>query len=165
MIKQYFTSFKVFTNKEIADFIQLFEVRSYHKNDFFVKEGENCNEIAFIESGILRSYYTSSDGNDVTYCFRFPNDLMASYSSFITGNASKETMQALSESDLLVIKKEVIGKLINNSHSWTKFLKMIAEQQYLELEKRVFQLQKDSAVQRYTSLLKNQLCSFAVSVR
>ena len=35
------------------------------------------------------------------------------------------------------------------------FLKLIAEQQYLELENRVFQLQKETALQRYTSLLNN----------
>ncbi|WP_257092961.1 hypothetical protein [Sphingobacterium sp. E70] len=31
---------------------------------------------------------------------------------------------------------------------------MIAEQQYLELEKRIFQLQKETALQRYTVLLE-----------
>ncbi len=81
---------------------------------------------------------------------------MASYSSFITGDPSVETMQAISDSDLLVVRKADMEKLINGSHSWTKFLKIIAEQQYLELEKRVFELQKNSAVQRYTSLLENQ---------
>ncbi|MNT99762.1 hypothetical protein D3C72_2426980 [compost metagenome] len=33
---------------------------------------------------------------------------------------------------------------------------MIAEQQYLELEKRIFQLQKETALQRYTVLLRDQ---------
>lgn len=37
-----------------------------------------------------------------------------------------------------------------------KFLKMIAEQEYLELEKRFFQMQRDSAAKRYASLLYNQ---------
>ncbi|MNU79669.1 hypothetical protein D3C71_692840 [compost metagenome] len=36
------------------------------------------------------------------------------------------------------------------------FLKIIAEQQYLELEARVFQLQRDSAQERYQSLIDNQ---------
>lgn len=35
---------------------------------FFVKEGEKCKEIAFIQAGISRSYYTSK-GKDNTYCF------------------------------------------------------------------------------------------------
>ncbi|GAA0878363.1 Crp/Fnr family transcriptional regulator [Algoriphagus jejuensis] len=156
MIQAYFREFDVFSEEEIATFIQLFERKTVSKNEFFVREGERCSEIALIVSGIFRSFYSSDKGDDITYCFRFPNDLMASYSSFITGNPSLETMQALSQSELFVIKKEKIEKLFSQNHSWTKFLKIIAEQQYLELEKRIFQLQKDSAAQRYKALLEHQ---------
>ncbi|WMN11548.1 Crp/Fnr family transcriptional regulator [Marivirga salinae] len=156
MIKEYFKSFEVFSEDEITGFVQLFEFRKLKKNDFFVNEGEKCNEIAFIKSGIFRSYYISPEGFDITYCFRFPNDLLASYSSFITGNASVETLQAISNADLLVVKKDAIEKIMHQSFSWTRFLKIVAEQQYLELEKRVFQLQNETAVQKYISLLENQ---------
>ncbi|MNE25562.1 hypothetical protein D3C81_1957450 [compost metagenome] len=65
-------------------------------------------------------------------------------------------MQALSPAELWVIKKSAIDKLAAESLVWTKYLKMIAEQQYLELEKRIFQLQKETALQRYTVLLRDQ---------
>lgn len=156
MIEAYFREFRVFGDDEIRDFVRLFEFRKLNKNDQFVKEGERCDEVAFIQSGIFRSFYTSDDGRDITYCFRFPNDLMAAYSSFISGSGSQETMQAISQAELLVIRKDKIDVLVTQSHSWTMFLKIVAEQQYIELEKRVFQLQKENAVQRYTSLLENQ---------
>lgn len=156
MIKAYFRSFEVFEEEEINHFIQLFTTRTSRKNDFFVLEGQACNEVAFIKSGIFRSFYTSANGDDITYCFRFPNDLIAAYSSFITGNPSLESMQALSPAELLVIRKDKIENLIKENGNWTKFLKIIAEQQYLELEKRIFQLQKETAAQRYISLIENQ---------
>lgn len=77
----------------------LFEERTLDKNEYFVKEGEKCKEIAFIQSGIFRSFYISEEGKDMTYCFRFPNDLIASYSSFISGLPSRENMQAISEAE------------------------------------------------------------------
>ncbi|MEY8759488.1 Crp/Fnr family transcriptional regulator [Chryseobacterium tongliaoense] len=156
MIKNYFRSFKIFTEKEIEDFLPFFEIRKLRKNDYFVQEGEWCKEIAFIESGIFRSYYISNEGKDITYCFRFPNELIASYSSFISGKASVENMQAISEASLLVLKKNKIEELVNKNANWILFLKLIAEQEYLELEKRFFQLQRDSATERYDFLLKNQ---------
>ncbi|MDQ1805113.1 Crp/Fnr family transcriptional regulator [Chryseobacterium sp. PTM-20240506] len=155
MIQEYFRSFNLFTELEIEGILQLFEVRRLNKNDYFVHEGDQCKEIAFIESGIFRSYYTSSEGKDNTYCFRFPNVWIASYSSFISGNPGVESMQAISEAHLLVLKKEKIEKLVNGNPKWVLFLKMIAEQEYLELEKRFFELQRDNAKQRYLSLLKN----------
>ncbi|RZF62580.1 cyclic nucleotide-binding domain-containing protein [Sphingobacterium corticibacterium] len=51
------------------------EYRTLNKNDFFVKENQPCNEVAFIASGIFRSYYSTSSAEDVTYCFRFPKGL------------------------------------------------------------------------------------------
>ncbi|GEN71194.1 Crp/Fnr family transcriptional regulator [Chryseobacterium lathyri] len=156
MIENYFRSFGIFSDHEIKDFLQLFEARKVYKNDFFVQEGDKCREIAFIISGIFRSYYIADNGKDMTYCFRFPNQLMASYSSFISDCLSRENMQAITDADLLVLKKDAIDDLIKDDLNWTKFLKMIAEQEYLELEKRFFQLQRDSAAQRYETLLGNQ---------
>ncbi|MDN5396337.1 MAG: Crp/Fnr family transcriptional regulator [Chryseobacterium sp.] len=156
MVEDFFRSFNVFSENEISDFLQLFEVRKVHKNEFFVQEGDRCREIAFIVSGIFRSYYISDEGKDMTYCFRFPNQLMASYSSFISDSPSRENMQAITDAHLMVLKKDAIDQFIKMDLNWTRFLKMIAEQEYLELEERFFQLQRDSAAQRYAYLLGNQ---------
>lgn len=156
MIQDFFHSFNIFSEQEIEDFAHLFEVRKVNKNEIFIQEGEKCKEIALIRSGIFRSYYISEEGKDSTYCFRFPNDLLASYSSFISGAPSVETMQAISDADLLILKKDKIDELVQNHPNWMKFLKIIAEQEYLELEKRFFQLQRDNAKQRYVTLLENQ---------
>lgn len=156
MIQAYFQSFHIFSEKEIESFLPFFEARTLNKNEYFVEEGAQCKEIAFIESGIFRSFYTSSEGNDTTYCFRFPNTFMASYSSFISGNPGVESMQAISDARLWILRKEIIEKLVDENPKWILFLKIIAEQEYLELEKRFFQLQRDHAKKRYLSLLENQ---------
>lgn len=155
MIKEYFESFRVLTEEEIETIIPLFVPRKLKKFDFFVQEGERCAEIAFIESGVFRSYYLSGEGEEITYCFRFQNELMAAYSSFITGNGSLENMQALCPSELWVIKKSKLEE-VAESPNWTKFLRIIAEKNYLELEQRVFQLQRENAQKRYETLLRNQ---------
>lgn len=156
MIHQFFQSFNLFSKNEIDNLLIFFKERKLAKNDFFVKEGGKCKEIAFIQSGIFRSYYVSEKGKDNTYCFRFPNDLLASYSSFISDQPSIENLQAIFEATLLIIKKEKIQELASKNPKWSEFLRMIAEQEYLELEKRFFQLQRDSATKRYLFLIENQ---------
>lgn len=156
MIEQYLQSFDLFSDEEINQLVQLFEVRHLNKNDIFINEGKISNEVAFVIDGLFRSFYISEAGKDITYCFRFPNQFIAAYSSFITGNPSVENIQAITKAQILVIKKEVIQKLSIHSLKWTTFLKIVAEQQYLELENRIFQLQRDSASKRYKSLMENQ---------
>ena len=49
-----------------------------------------------------------------------------------------------------------ILKLEQSSTNWLKFFKLIAEQEYIKMEKRVFLLQKESAEKKYKDLLLNQ---------
>lgn len=156
MLTEYFNALAIFTNAEIEEVVSFAKTRKIKKFDFFIREGETCKEVAFLVSGIFRSFYVSNEGEEITYCITFPNNLMSAYSSFITGQATPENIQAITEAEVLVIPKRKIDELVKENPNWVKFLKLTAEQQYLELEKRIFQLQRDSASERYASLVKNQ---------
>ena len=156
MIKNYLKLFNVLTDDEIENFIQLSTKRDLIKGDYFIREGETCKEVAFVLSGTFRSYYISDKGEEITYCITFPNNLLTAYSSFITGQGTDENIQAITSTELLIIPKNNIDDLVVKNPNWVKFLKIVAEKQYIELEKRIFQLQKNNALQRYTDLIKNQ---------
>ena len=156
MIKKYLKSFNVLTDDEIENIILLSTKRELNKTDYFIGEGETCKEVAFILSGTFRSFYISDKGEEITYCITFPNNLMTAYSSFITGQSTDENIQAITSVELLIIPKNKIDNLAMKNPNWVKFLKIVAEQQYIELEKRIFQLQKNNALQRYADLIKNQ---------
>jgi CRP-like cAMP-binding protein len=156
MITNYLKSFNILTDNEIEDLTNLSTRRALNKMDYFIREGEICREVAFILSGTFRSFYISDKGEEITYCITFPNNLMTAYSSFITGQNTYENIQAITPVELLVIPKNKIDDLVLKKPNWVLFLKVIAEQQYIELEKRIFQLQKSNALQRYTDLTRNQ---------
>jgi CRP-like cAMP-binding protein len=156
MIKEYLQSFNVLTDDEIENFIQLSTKKHLNKADYFIRENETCKEVAFVVTGTFRSYYFSDKGEEITYCITFPNNLMTAYTSFITGQSSEENIQAITPVEVLIIPKNSIDDLAMKNPNWMKFLKTIAEQQYMELEKRIFKLQKNSASQRYNDLIKNQ---------
>lgn len=154
-MQTYLKSFNILTPTEIDEFVASAVPRALKKGEFFITENSICKEVAFIKSGILRSYYTSANAEEYTYCLTFPNQFMSAYSSLITGNPTVENIQAMSDVDLLIIKKDVIDGLAESSINGLKLLKTIAEQQYLHLEKRVFMYQKDAAKARYLELFKN----------
>ena len=155
-IKNLLKSFNLLTDNEIDDFIHSSTNKHLNKSDYYIKEGETCKSVTFVLSGILRSYYTSHNGDDITYCITFPNNFMTAYSSFLTNEPTQENIQAITETDLLIIPKEKIEKLAHKSPNWVFFQKTIAEQQYIELEKRIFLLQGSNATKRYAELMKSQ---------
>ncbi|MBB5645249.1 Crp/Fnr family transcriptional regulator [Pedobacter cryoconitis] len=156
MISDFLKNFGILTTAEIEDFLHLGTIRNLQKGEFFISEGKSCKEVAFIKSGILRSFFTPESGEEITYCITFPNTLMTAYSSFITSLPTLENIQAVAPCELLIIKKAAIDQLSKSSLNWVTFFKIIAEQQYIELEKRLFLFQKEKAKKRYMDLLENQ---------
>ncbi|WP_316802197.1 Crp/Fnr family transcriptional regulator [Pedobacter nototheniae] len=153
-MQNYLKSFNILSSSEIELLMAAARPAILKKGDYFITEGKICNDVVFIKSGILRSFYTSRDAEEYTYCITFPNQFMTAYSSFITGLATPENIQAITRVEMLVIKKEVIDELAETSKNGLYFLKTIAEQQYLHLEKRIFMYQKDAAKARYLELFK-----------
>lgn len=154
-MQTYLESFNILSPAEIDVFTANATLRTLKKGEFFITENKICKEVAFIKSGILRSFYTSTSAEEYTYCLTFPNQFMTAYSSLITGNPTVENIQAMSDVDLLIIKKEVIDILTESSINGLRLFKTIAEQQYIHLEKRVFMYQKDAAKARYIELFKS----------
>ncbi|MGJ1197301.1 Crp/Fnr family transcriptional regulator [Sphingobacterium spiritivorum] len=155
-ISSYLKSFQLFTASEVDVIASHFKPKSLKKGDYFIREGNYSNEVALVVSGIFRSYYLTDNMDEITYCFRFPEELLAAYSSLIQRTPSLENIQAISNAELVVISAEDIRKLDDLYPGWIRFQKVIAEQQYIELEQRIFQLQRQQAIERYTSLLQNQ---------
>jgi len=156
MISGFLKDFNVLTDIEINNFLQMGKIRHLSKGDFFIREGKLCKEVAFINSGILRTFFTPESGEEITYCITFPNTLVTAYSALITSLPTLENIQAVSSCELLVVQKTDVDQLSQSSLNWTRFFKIIAEQQYIELEKRLFLFQKEKAKKRYIDLLENQ---------
>jgi CRP-like cAMP-binding protein len=121
-----------------------------------IEAGSTCDWIAFVHSGILRNYYVSSKGEEVTYCLTFPNKFITAYSSFLSGEPTFENIHAISDAKVLFIKKHHYQELIDSSKSWLKFSKIFAEQSYLLMENRLLALQMESAENRYRALITHE---------
>jgi len=80
---------------------------------------------------------------------------MIAYSSFLIAQSTQENIQAITQTELLVIQKDKVDSLAQQHPNWIYFLKTIAEQNYLEFGKRFFYLQKSDAAKRYADLMQN----------
>ena len=150
---EYLKQYNLFTDSEINEFISLATISTIKKGDFFIKNDEICTTLSFVNFGIFRSFYYSNNDEEITYCFTFPNSLLVAYSSFITQNKSEENLQALTDSEIISISKKELENLAESNNKWLNFLKIIAEKEYVELEKWIFNHQKSNAQKRYVDLI------------
>lgn len=154
-MKSVFQSIQNISQIELDKLENLITFRTLKKGELLLKENQVCNEIYFIKKGILRSYFFNHQGDEITNCFAFENEFMASFSSFITQNVAEENIQALAETELQVLSRESLEKLYNLGNHWQEIGRKLTEMEYVTLQKRMISFQKLSGTQRYEELYKN----------
>ncbi len=149
----YFKSLQILNEEDLQLLKGAIKPEKINKGEYLIREGGICKEVVFIRSGILRSFFTKPNGEEVTYCLTFGNNLMTALSSLIEGKPTHENIQSLTAMEIEIIKKDDLNNLVENNFGWMKVFKILVEQQYVELENRMLSLQILDAKERYEKLL------------
>jgi CRP-like cAMP-binding protein len=80
----------------------VFMEKTLKKGDYFAKNGEKAVHIGYLKSGVVRAFYTNSEGVDYNKHFFLPNSLVGAYASLISGNVNLIAQQALTDCQILV---------------------------------------------------------------
>lgn len=156
-------NFKTFLKKfaEISDFefeetIGFFQELRLNKDDYFVRNGQVCRQIAYIHGGLLRTFYLNDKAEEITSCFCMSNTFTTSYKSFILQQPSLLSIQAMEITDSLVISSENLEKLYRTSPVWQHIGRLVAEREYIFMEQYASVLNTESAKEKYLRLLREQ---------
>lgn len=128
--------------------------RSIRRHDFMIREGSIGRELGYIVSGEMRHFYTHAGEERTTY-FYFENSLVGPYHSCITGQPSRLSIEALSDTHLVVFPYSVLKKLFAESQAWNTFGRVLAEYLGMGLEDRMVGLLTLSPEERYIELLNS----------
>ena len=125
------------------------------KNQFFLIEGNHCNEYLFLEKGFMRAFAHDTEGNDVTTAFYSDNQVVFEVSSFFNRTISKENIQALTDSEGWYISYEQLNMLFHSLPEFREFGRSILVKGFAALKNRVLSMITETAEERYSQLLKN----------
>ncbi|MDC8101036.1 Crp/Fnr family transcriptional regulator [Chryseobacterium rhizosphaerae] len=131
-----------------------FNQKSLKAKELWMKEGAICHQIAFISSGRFRAYYTTGSGKEVTIYFGEEGSFISSYTSFLTQTPSLECVEAINASELLIINKKSLEDLCIIVPKIHILFRIIAENLFINLEKRTRNLLNQKAEERYEKMMK-----------
>lgn len=154
--KQFLKNIAPITDNDFADTISFFTKLNLQKGDFFVKQDKVCQHIAFIVKGTLRIFYINNKGEETTSCFCTENNFTTSYKSFILQQPSNLSIQAIEETELLVIDYNNLQKLYKSRPIWQNIGRTVAEREYIVMEKYASVLNNETAKEKYLRLLQEQ---------
>lgn len=155
-LKEFLQKLTPISDKEFDNSKDSFSEVHLKKGDFFVQQGKVCRQIAFINSGTLRTFYLNDRAEEITSCFCTENSLTTSYKSFILQEPSSLSIQAIEDTELIVIHYDKLQELYKTSMAWQNIGRQVAEKEYFIMEQYASVLNNETAKEKYLRLLNEQ---------
>jgi CRP-like cAMP-binding protein len=110
----------------LEKFLEVAELRQLKKKDYLIQAGAICDFVGLITDGLMRSF-VENDGEEYNTDFYFDNYFVSAYSSFITHTPTDHSIQAMTEVNLVILRKKQLEQLVASDPEWLKFGKYLAE--------------------------------------
>jgi CRP-like cAMP-binding protein len=126
----------------------------FPKGKSIVDISERCNNLYFIEKGLVRGYYFD-EAKEITNWFAREGEFATSFYSFIAKKASLETIQALEDCQLVQLSYTSLQNLYIKFPETERIGRIITENYYIKLEERILNIQFKTAKERYDKLVSS----------
>lgn len=139
---------------QLSNILSCFKPMSIKKNSTLLEQNAVANQLFFIKKGCLRLYYINEEGNILTRFMAFENTFLTSIVSFISRESSSEYIQAVEDSEILVITHNDFIHLRQTIPAWNDMYIYILEYGLTVINSKLNSLLTQNATERYLSLLK-----------
>lgn len=134
---------------EIVSILKSCKIKKVKKDEFLLRENEHCKHTFFVEGGLLRQYSIDDKGKEHTISFAPKNWFVTDRESVYFNEASVYYIQALEDSEVVLIDEDFFLKLSKEFPSFTDFNNRLLHNHIRHLQNRINMLLSASAEQRY----------------
>lgn len=123
---------KITANPEVGadSILAFFETKTFKKKSILQEEGKRCLSYFFVLKGCLRLFFTDHNGAEQTMQFALENWWMTDIDAFRSGRQSAYTIQALEETEVLVISLRNYELLLAKFPVIEKYFRSVYERAY-----------------------------------
>lgn len=140
------------SEEEVGQFLKGVEVKSFKRQETLSTAERIPNEIFFINKGIIRVFITDREGVEHTVHFALEHQFIADYSNFILQQPSCYTLQALEDSEVIVLPRTTIEWGYRNLKEGQKMGRLVAEFYFIYQDNRIKNSYIRTPKERYDSI-------------
>ena len=129
--------------------------KKMRKKQYLLQEGDVCKYVAFVESGLLRSYTVNDKGNEHITQFAFEGWWIADQFSFLTGEPSEYNIEAMEDCELLLLTKQAEEQMLEKIPKLERFFRILLQSNLIATQKRLASSLSQTAEERYNELIKD----------
>ncbi|CAL1518588.1 Crp/Fnr family transcriptional regulator [Chitinophaga sp. MM2321] len=140
---------------------QLEEVRAVtinkrlRKRQYLLQEGDVCHHNCFLAKGCLRLYRVGDDGVEHILRFAVENWWISDQESYNNGIPSKNNIDALEDSELLLIEKNDFNRIVSSFPNFRTFRDALKAKSYDVSQNRIMSNISDTAEEKYINFIES----------
>lgn len=142
------------TDEEFNICTKYFVSKKLKKHQFLLNEGDVCRHVGFVNSGCLREYEIDSRGAEHILQFAIEDWWVSDLHSFLSGLPAKYNIDALQDSEVLLLERSAREELLDNCPKMERFFRLLIEANYVAKQQRIADSLSASAEERYLKFIK-----------
>ncbi len=142
------------TENLMASIGDLMKPVQYAKGEYIVEQGVSTRQFLYITQGLIRVYFNTSDGNEVSKVFLKEGDFVAPYADILLKIPSTVSIHCLENCQALAANFDTLCDHYGEHIFWDRIGRVIAEKEYIRKEKKERLLLKNPE-DRYKNFLQD----------
>lgn len=142
------------SDEEFQRFSEPFELKKFNRKETALREGDYCLFEGFVLNGCFKVYFLTEDGFEQTLYFAVENWWITDIDSLINNVPSTLNIEALEESEVLMISKKDKEKLYETMPQVEKLFRIMNQNSSVALQRRILSLMNKTADKRYLEFLE-----------
>lgn len=131
----------------------LFSPKKLRKRQYILQQDGICKNLIFVEKGILRSYNVDEKGNEHILQFAPEGWWISDIYSFLTGEPSVYNIDAIEDSELLLISNSALEQLYEQVPKFERYFRILTQANMIAMQRRLSSTLSGTAEEKYLRLL------------
>ncbi len=144
-----------FAESDAIEISNWFVSKQFKSGELFIKSNLVADYLGFVETGMFQFFY-ENDAEEITTYIALKNDFVLSVPSFFAKQPSRESIKALVDSQVWVIKHEDFENLQNKILGFKDFYVSVLKQLLVCLDDSRFDYITLKPEERYSKLIKEE---------
>ncbi len=142
------------TPEETRYFTSILKPRTLRRKQYLLQEGDIFRFECFVNKGCLRTYSVDDKGQEHVVQFAMEDWWSGELYSFLSGQPAIYNIDALEETEVLLIEKKQLEQLYTDVPKFDRFFRILLQNAFISMQRRISENMSLPAEERYKNFTK-----------
>jgi CRP-like cAMP-binding protein len=143
------------TDEDREKIASYFVPKRLRKRQYLLQEGDVCKNLTFVAKGLLRTYNVDEKGDEHMSVFGWEGWWISDFNSFLTGEKSVFNIDAIENSELLLISQSDYEALTLAVPVMDRYFRILYQNSLVTKERRLMSAVTYTAEEKYLKLIES----------